>query len=388
MTTQEAAFDTGRHARHRMIDWFDHGRLATTRALVVGAGAIGNEVCKSLALLGVGSITVWDRDHVERHNLTRSVLFRDEDIGRPKAEVVAERAAALDPAVRVHARVADAISALRLSAIDGADVVFGCVDNFEARLRVNELCLVAGVDLVDGAIDSRHASIEHYPFSAGRRLGCYECGLPPSAYRRIAERYSCGGLRRAGMAERKVPTTIVTSSIVGALMTSWGLRMGGATGAAPGARRVLVDAVDGRSRVASIVRNDACPCCGPLVGDTLPRLRWHAAEPLALGAGTGASAGAGAGALRVRLPEPIVIDARCTTCGADARDTLPAGSRLRAHDTDARRCTRCGEETVAVDGRDTATLADLLAATGGRAPELPFLWIDDPRTTLCMEIDA
>jgi molybdopterin/thiamine biosynthesis adenylyltransferase len=381
MTASPSAFDTGRHARHRMIDWFDQDRLAAARVLVVGAGAIGNEVCKSLALLGVGRIEVWDRDRVERHNLTRSVLFRDEDVGRPKADVVAERAATLDPSVRVEPRVADAMAALRLSALDDVDVVFGCVDNFEARLRVNELCLAAGVDLVDGAIDARHASVEHFPFSAGRRLGCYECGLPPSAYRRIAERYSCGGLRRAGLAERKVPTTIVTSSLAGALMVSWGLRMGVPAGAPPAARRALVDAVDGRSRVAAIVRNDACPCCGPLTGDALPRLRWRADErPLRLDGD--------AGALRVRLPEPVVFDARCAACGADARHALPPGSRLRAHDTDARRCARCGEAAVAVDGRDASTLAELLAATGGAPPALPLLWIDDPRTVLCMEIDA
>ena len=372
-------FDGGRHARHRMIDWFDADRLAAARVLVIGAGAIGNEVCKALALLGVGHIEVWDRDRVERHNLTRSVLFRDADVGRAKAEVVAERAAELDPAVRVEPHVADVTVALRPSSLDGAHAVFGCLDNFEARLRLNELCLVAGVDLVDGAIDARHASVEHYPFSAGRRLGCYECGLPPSAYRRIAERYSCGGLRRAGLAERRVPTTIVTSSIAGALMVSRGLRMGPPADAPARPVRVLVDATDGRSRVSAVVRNDACPCCGPLAADALPRLRWRAGEPLDLDPG--------AAALRVRLPEPVVFGARCATCGADARGRIAPGSRLRAHDTDARRCARCGEEAVAVDGRDAATLGELLAATGGTAPSLPFLWIDDPRTALCMEIE-
>ena len=64
-----------------MIGWFDQDRLAATRVLVVGAGAIGNEVCKGLALLGTGRIEVWDRDRVESHNLTRSVLFRDDDLG-------------------------------------------------------------------------------------------------------------------------------------------------------------------------------------------------------------------------------------------------------------------------------------------------------------------
>ena len=375
-----SGFAAGRHARHRMIDWFDQDRLAASAVAVIGAGAIGNEVCKNLALLGVGSITVWDRDRVELHNLTRSVLFREADVGRWKAEVVAARTAELDPAVRVEAVCADVVATLRPSRLAGFDAVFGCLDNFEARLRLNELCLIAGVDLVDGAIDSRRASVEHFPFSAGRRLGCYECGLPPSAYQRIAQRYSCGGMRRAGLVERKVPTTIVTSALAGAVMVSWGLRMGRGDAARPAAaRRVLVDAIDARTSVSTIVRNDACPCCGPLPGETLPRLSWHAGEPLRVDDA--------AGALRVRLPEAVVFGARCAACGADARGALPIGSRMRTHDTDARRCTRCGEEAVAADGRDTATLAELLEATGGRPPAVPFFWIDDPRSVLCVEID-
>jgi molybdopterin/thiamine biosynthesis adenylyltransferase len=381
MTDAFAAPD--RHARHRMIDWFDQDRLAAMRVAVIGAGAIGNEVCKNLALLGVGHITVWDRDRVESHNLTRSVLFRDDDVGHHKADVVARRASALDPSVRIEGIVADVIDTLRPSRLAGFDLVFGCLDNFEARLRINELCLIAGVDLVDGAIDARHASVEMLPFAAGRGLGCYECGLPPSAYGRIAQRYSCGGLRRAGLAERRVPTTIVTSSVAGAMMVSWGLRMGRPAGAdrpADGPRRLHVDATDGRTRVSTIVRSDACPCCGPLAGAALALLHWRAGEPLA--------AGSAAGGLRVRLPEPVVFDARCATCGADARDALPAGSRVRTHTTDSTRCARCGADAVGADARDTATLSELLEATGGRPPDLPYLWIDDPRTLLCVEIDT
>ena len=65
--------------------------------LVVGAGALGNEIIKNLALLGVGRVFVADRDRIERSNLSRSVLFREADCGRSKAEVAAERARELFP---------------------------------------------------------------------------------------------------------------------------------------------------------------------------------------------------------------------------------------------------------------------------------------------------
>src|SRR6185436_1639963 len=81
-----------RYARHRLIEGWDQERLAAARVLVAGAGAIGNEVIKLLALLGVGNILIVDFDHIEISNLTRSMLFRDADIGKSKALVAAERA--------------------------------------------------------------------------------------------------------------------------------------------------------------------------------------------------------------------------------------------------------------------------------------------------------
>ena len=64
-----------------LLSWFDTERVRNARVLVVGAGALGNEVLKNLALFGVGNIYVVDYDTIEYSNLTRSILFREEDAG-------------------------------------------------------------------------------------------------------------------------------------------------------------------------------------------------------------------------------------------------------------------------------------------------------------------
>src|SRR5277367_6713270 len=89
-----------RFARFRLISWWDQERLAGARVLVIGAGALGNEILKNLALLGIGRVFIADRDRVENSNLSRSILFRERDCGRPKAEVAAERAAEIYPGIR------------------------------------------------------------------------------------------------------------------------------------------------------------------------------------------------------------------------------------------------------------------------------------------------
>ena len=89
--------DSERYQRHSLIDWFDQEALKRAHIIVIGAGAVGNEAIKNLALLGIGHLHLVDMDRIEEHNLTRSVLFRESDIGRPKAMVAAERCYELNP---------------------------------------------------------------------------------------------------------------------------------------------------------------------------------------------------------------------------------------------------------------------------------------------------
>ena len=89
--------DEDRYHRQSLITWWDQERLSDASVLVIGAGALGNELVKNLALVGVGTVVVVDLDQVENSNLSRGVLFREGDEGADKATVVAARAAELNP---------------------------------------------------------------------------------------------------------------------------------------------------------------------------------------------------------------------------------------------------------------------------------------------------
>jgi len=75
-----------RYHRQSLIDWWDQKKVAEARVLVVGAGALGNEILKNLALTGIGRVLVYDMDTIERSNLSRTALFRDRTRGarRPR----------------------------------------------------------------------------------------------------------------------------------------------------------------------------------------------------------------------------------------------------------------------------------------------------------------
>lgn len=205
-----ADFAEDRYSRLRLIPWWDQEKLKNACILVVGAGAIGNELIKNLALLGIGSILIVDMDKIEQTNLTRSVLFRAGDVGRYKAEVAAERAMELNPDVRAKAFTSNIIDDIGLGVFARVDVVLGGLDNREARLAINQNCYKLGKTFIDGAIEALGGFARVFAPPGP----CYECTMTEADWRMINQRKSCALLTHEQMAEGKIPTTPTSSSII------------------------------------------------------------------------------------------------------------------------------------------------------------------------------
>ncbi|XP_059520696.1 ubiquitin-like modifier-activating enzyme 7 isoform X1 [Myotis daubentonii] len=131
-------------------------QLSHQHYLLVGAGAIGCELLKGFALVGLGAgagggVTVADMDHVERSNLSRQFLFRAQDVGRPllssqrpKAEAAAEAARHLNPDLQVtpltHALDPMTEHCYGDSFFSRVDGVAAALDSFQARRYVAARC--------------------------------------------------------------------------------------------------------------------------------------------------------------------------------------------------------------------------------------------------------
>jgi adenylyltransferase/sulfurtransferase len=204
----------GRFARLEVIEWWDQSLLSRTRVLVIGAGALGNEVIKNLALLGVGHLVIADMDKIELSNLSRSALFRGQDEGRPKAERAAEAAVAIFNGTRVKPLVGNVLADLGLGYFRWADVVIGAVDNREARVFVNSACARVGRVWFDGGIEVLQGVVRGF---APPRTACYECTMSKVDWDLLNNRRSCSLLARRAIQQRGTPTTPTTASIIGAM---------------------------------------------------------------------------------------------------------------------------------------------------------------------------
>ena len=122
-----------RYSRLSLIPWWDQRKIRATRVLVIGAGALGNEILKNLALLGFEKIVVVDFDKIEESNLSRSVLFRSEDVGQFKAHVAARGAGAISPLTVVHPLVANVVHDCGLGIFAWSDVILAGLKDLQAR---------------------------------------------------------------------------------------------------------------------------------------------------------------------------------------------------------------------------------------------------------------
>jgi adenylyltransferase/sulfurtransferase len=208
--------EADRYSRQRLIAGWDQERLAKARILVVGAGALGNEVLKNLALLGIGQLLIVDFDRVEVSNLSRSVLFQEEDIGHPKASTAARAVARLNPEISVQSMDGDLESDLGLGEIRDCDLVLGCVDSIYARWALNRACQKAGRPWINAGINASVGEVSLYIPGKG---ACYECGMTQQMWRQIHERRSCMLLARK-LPAKNIPATTIIASLTAALQVN------------------------------------------------------------------------------------------------------------------------------------------------------------------------
>lgn len=167
--------DYSRQIALRDVGDAGQAKLRAARVLVIGAGGLGVPVLNYLAGAGVGTIGICESDSVDASNLHRQPMYTLADVGQPKAQLAAQRLAALNPEVRVrtHERFA-AGNATQLLA--DYDLVVECSDNFATKFLVNDAAVAARKPAIFASVYQYEGQLQAY--RPDLKSACLRCLWP------------------------------------------------------------------------------------------------------------------------------------------------------------------------------------------------------------------
>lgn len=208
--------------RSKRIGKLDMEAIMNANILVVGLGAIGNETVKNLVLSGFRHLTLIDMDYIVRSNLNRCVFFRDIDATKKslKTDVVGKAARELDEDVEVVTHNCK-IQELGEDFIPKFDMVFGCLDNIDARLHINAHCYYHDIPFIDAATNGFIGKV-HVVLPP--ETPCLECSMNKTHFAVLQKRFSCTGVDITFF-EDKMAAEITTTAVVSAIQVREGLKI-------------------------------------------------------------------------------------------------------------------------------------------------------------------
>ncbi len=252
-----------RYSRQSLIPGWDQTTLDSSTVILVGVGAIGSYVATILASSGIGKLVIIEFDTIELSNLNRQLLFRDEDLGKPKAEVASKRLKEINPKIEIefyHKKMEE----VNVSVYEGADVIIGCLDTFIGRRWISSMALRVKKPLILGGMFAFLGDVQVIiPY----KTACFEC-QPLVSDEELAQACTPFGEERKKEREEeeeeaKLPAVATLSSIIGGMMAQESLKLILELGA-PLENYMFYDGLNNATTIIPLARTEDCPACGEL----------------------------------------------------------------------------------------------------------------------------
>ncbi len=246
---------SSRFARHVLIPDWSQERLAGATVVLVGMGALGNEVARVLALSGIGRLIICDPDHIEESNLSRTTLFREADIGKRKVDAAARALAELAPGIAVDPRPEPLVRGMGLAELRDASLVVGCLDSRSARLQLAAHCQLARAAYLDGGTHPWGGEVRPYFDPDGP---CYGCSLTAAERGESDSPWSCQSMPPVAETGAAAPSSALVGTWMALVATRFLMGLG-----RPGGT-LKIDGPRGTTSIVLQARDAECPLHHPI----------------------------------------------------------------------------------------------------------------------------
>jgi molybdopterin/thiamine biosynthesis adenylyltransferase len=238
-----------RYSRQIMLPQCDiagQESLLAAHVLIVGAGGLGSPASIYLAAAGIGQLTIYDNDDVDLSNLQRQIAHYTDDIGTPKVISTRDTLNRLNPDVTVNPMKQRLQGDVLMQAVDSADVVMDCSDNFSTRFAINTACVKYKKPLVSGAAIRFEGQVS--VFNPGLTDSpCYNC-----LYKDLEE-------ENQNCATNGVIAPI--TGIVGSIQALEAIKLIIRSGETLTGKLLLIDGLCMSIKTMRLKRNPHCPTC-------------------------------------------------------------------------------------------------------------------------------
>ncbi|OLS25722.1 MAG: Molybdopterin-synthase adenylyltransferase [Candidatus Heimdallarchaeota archaeon LC_2] len=249
-----------RYHRQSLIPDWDQQKLKNAKVIILGIGALGSYVATNLTLAGVGSLILVDFDTIETSNLNRQLLFVNDDVGKNKAEIAAQKLKKLNEDIDIIP-FGKSMEELPNSLISGTSLLLSCLDTFPGRRWANSLAIREKVPMITGGM---YAFIGQIQTIIPYKTPCFEC-QPLIPEEKLAQACSPLGEKRKELREEKeepsLPAVSTVSSIIGGLMSQECLKLLLEIGV-PLNNYMVYDGLNNNYTTIELSKNKNCPICG------------------------------------------------------------------------------------------------------------------------------
>jgi len=204
-----------RYSRQLLLKEWNQEKLENSCVMVVGLGALGSVVALNLAMMGVGKLILVDFDTVELSNLSKQLLYREEDLGKPKVKIAAKRLNEINSEIKVVALDKD-VRKINKSYFQENHVVVDGLDTFEVRRWLNSMCVDLSKPLVHGGFYGWYGNVQVViPF----KTACLECQplIPPEKLQKMCTPPGEARKKLRSEDEEKIPTVMSVATVIGGI---------------------------------------------------------------------------------------------------------------------------------------------------------------------------